>query len=193
MSSPVERAADRLKSRLPDAHDIRVDGKVRGTLSVALKLANDNHGFTLHRENGSWKLRDWVINESRVDADTVSLPYFDDVIVQLLKPHTAPPKINVVDLRCPEKHRQLFAKLIVQSTAPSDQPSNLIEFLCPWCKRTNGVLTYHYYNSAGRLVKTDRSDPYVPRQPKTHPIPEAVEPPHDNHSPKEVSSAHTNS
>lgn len=162
----LRRAEQRFSETIPQASKISVAAPAKGALSVAFELHGTPHAFMLNQHGGMWSVREWVISGKLQDGkriDGLARPAFDSVVAEALGALRKPPRITVADMRCPKKKRLLFGKVIVQAPE-SDGPKNLIQVSCSWCKRDTGMLTFHYYDVEGNLVKTEQTDPYIRKE-----------------------------
>lgn len=153
----------RLIGALPGVQDVRINPAPPPRLDIRFLLDRHEHRFWLRRENG-----EWLLEQQRIDGKAQPKVYngrhprFEQMIAAVLGAKR--PKVEVKDLRCPEDSRRLFGKLIVQRPIPGDQPTNILEFSCPQCKRTSGQVTMHYYLMDGSLLKTEVIEPWVKRE-----------------------------
>lgn len=168
-SDRIRQAVEgRLVGVLPAASKVLVEPSPAESLCVRFHLHSAEHRVWLHRTNGNWQLDEHRVNGSpQPKLYNGALPRFEDLILAVVESGTKRPRISVVEMRCPDDPRRMFGKLVVQRT-PSEGLTNLLEFLCPQCKRTTGFITMHYFSSSdGSLVKSQANEPWI----KTEPTP----------------------
>jgi hypothetical protein len=155
-----DEALRRLKDVLPNATDVDIRP---GQPLHCLNHMGNRFALKIRRDGSTWVLREFIRNGTPVSLTrTVSDPSFSDLLLQVISPGTPPPRVKIVDLRCPVEHRRLFGKLL--TTQEKHPRSNLLEFACPQCKRSTGLVTMHYFDTSdGKLVKTEALEPWTPR------------------------------
>ncbi len=161
----LDSATSRFIYAVPQATDIAFFPHPESRLDLKFSYEGAEHRFWLDRKDGSW-----VLSEHRVNGTPQPQPLtspssrFETLVSSVLKSASPRPKIRVVELRCPEDSRRLFAKLIVQTSSSAPLFRNLLEISCSICKRTNKQLTMHLFSSTdGSFVRTEFVGPWVKR------------------------------
>lgn len=158
------QAADRLRAALPGIDDIILHPAATGLFAIGFTLNDVHHTFRLKREAGIWRCSEWQLEGLMQRYDNrLQSPRFEALLAELLNLTESTPKVRVVELRCPDDSRRMFAKLILQDTRESPHKASkaLIEFSCSQCKRATGHVTKHYFAADGQLLKTQLMEPWV--------------------------------
>jgi hypothetical protein len=168
-SDSLQQAVEgRVIAVVPGAANVSLHPSPVAQLDLSFSLGDSQHRFWFYRENSSWHFREHRINghaQPKIIHDPV--PRFEILIAAALSHELRRPRIEVVELRCPDDSRRLFGKLVLQTPRSSGGAPNLLEFSCPQCKRSTGMVTMHMFDSnTGELVKTQANEPWVKSEPQ---------------------------
>lgn len=163
----TDKVVIRLRRQLPGASNVVLQPATSPFAIIHFELEDCHHTFRLRREAGLWYIREWICDgrpESLKDK-TLSSPRFEMLIALILGYGDKQPRVRVVEMRCPVDPRRLFGKVIIQEPLPRNNAKNLIEFLCPQCKRETRMVTMHLFSPEGELIKTEAIEPWVKQEP----------------------------